>query len=616
MKRLDPLKIVLLGWIPLALALVLASAGPTAAEERRLLKTTLDNGLTVILEEDRSAPVAAFQMWVRVGSADETSAEAGIAHVFEHMLFKGTQKRKVGEIAAEVDAAGGYINAYTSYDTTVYHLAVASRYFSKGLDIISDAIQRSSFDPMELEKEKEVVLEELKMNEDAPERKLYKTLLGTAYKTHPYKKPVIGYEETVKAFTSEQMVGFFEKWYTPGNMALVVVGDFDTGEALVSIKETFKDFKRTEPLQRSRISEGAQTEPRVVITALNITQTRLSIGWHIPELKHKDTYALDILANILGQGVSSRLYKALKSDTNLVYSISAYAMTPKDPGLFIITVSLKTENVEKAIERIFTELKRLYSEGPASDEMKKAKLSLESDFIYDRETMEGKADQLGYYETVSGDLSFEKKYIEGINKVSADDIKKVIPDYLHAKNMSVSALVPEKEKDIITTAKIIGTIPAAKQEEITRIRLENGITVIIKEDRTNPVVAFYATVPGGLRYETTMINGVSNFAAGMLTRGTAKLSREALASEVEGMAGSIGGFSGRNSMGISSRFLARDFSKGLDITADVIFNPAFPEDEIERFRTDIIASIKREEDYLAEHTFKLLQKTLFKTHPY
>src|SRR3990170_5662422 len=213
------------------------------ADPSKVYRTKLDNGLTVVIEEERSAPVVSVQMWVKVGSADEPQKLAGISHVFEHMLFKGTEKKGVGQIATMIESVGGDINAYTSFDNTVYHLTVPSRYFGTGLDVISDAIQHSSFDPAELKKELEVVLEEIRMNEDNPGRRLFKSLLGTSFTTHPYGRPVIGYVDTVKTFTRKDILRFFKKWYVPNNMVLVIVGDVDHDEALKAIKDSFKGFK-------------------------------------------------------------------------------------------------------------------------------------------------------------------------------------------------------------------------------------------------------------------------------------------------------------------------------------------------------------------------------------
>src|SRR6478609_36225 len=199
----------------------------------------LDNGLTVVLQENHAAKVVAFQAWVAVGSADEPADLAGIAHVFEHMLFKGTARRGVGQIAQEVEAAGGEINAWTSFDQTVYHLVMASRFFDTGLDILADALQNSSFDPQELERELKVVLEEVKQGEDNPARVATQTLFGTSYLKHPYRLPVIGYTKTVKSFTRERLLDFFHRWYVANNVTLVVVGDFDPQKAKKKIAEAF-----------------------------------------------------------------------------------------------------------------------------------------------------------------------------------------------------------------------------------------------------------------------------------------------------------------------------------------------------------------------------------------
>ncbi len=611
--------------------LLTISLSPADAQPRDVFKTKLDNGMTVILEEDHSARVVAFQMYVRVGGADESDKEAGISHVFEHMLFKGTEKRKLGQIAGEIEAAGGYINAYTSYDQTVYHLAVASRYFDTGLDIISDAIQHSSFDPNELKKELEVVLEEIRMNEDNPGRTLYKNILSTAFTTHPYKRPVIGFTDTVKSFTREQILNFFKKWYVPNNMTLVIVGDFNRSKALEAIKNSFKDFKQGPDPGKARPAEPPQKELRTVISEDEIKETHLGMAFHVPELRHPDTYAIDVLANILGQGESSRLYQKLKEKKQIVHSISAYAMTPKEPGAFFITANLEAKNVKETIEEVMKELHRIKSEGVSIGELEKAKLNLESEFVYERETMEGRARQLGYFEVTAGDITFESKYINGISKVTSEDIKKTANKYFMEDNLTAALILPKSDReavsrqDIVSAAKVEGfPLPqesainnsAKKSEEPVKVKLKNGITVIVKEDHSSPTVAVYAAFRGGLRFENDKTNGIGNFVANMLTRGTKKRTAAEFAREVEGMAGSISGFSGKNSIGMSGKFLGRFFDNGMEIIADCLLNPTFPADEIEKARKETLASIKREEDYLPGYTFKLFYKALYEKHPY
>src|SRR5688572_13755566 len=242
------------------------------------MRARLDNGLTVLLHESRAAPVVAFQAWIGVGSADETADEAGIAHVFEHMLFKGTERRGVGRIAQEIEAAGGDINAWTSFDQTVYHLVLASRYFDTGLDILADAVQRSSFDPQELERELNVVLQEIKQGEDSPSRVTTQLLFSTAFTEHPYRRPVIGSAESVKQLTRERLIDFFHRWYVPNNITLVVVGNFDSAAARAKVEAAWGGAARRE-LSRLQRLEPPQTETRAVVGWRDVRETHVSLAF-------------------------------------------------------------------------------------------------------------------------------------------------------------------------------------------------------------------------------------------------------------------------------------------------------------------------------------------------
>jgi len=595
------------------------------------LKLTLDNGLTIILKESHSAPVVAFNMWVRVGSVDERAKEAGIAHVFEHMLFKGTKKRGVGEIAREIDEAGGYINAYTSLDMTVYHLVIASRYFDTGLDIIADALQNSSFDPQEFEKEKKVILEELKMGKDEPSTKAYEELLDTAYEKHPYKRPIIGYEETVKGLTRDDILHFYKQWYVPNNMVLVIVGDFQTDGVLPKIKSSFASFKSSHLPERDIIAEPVQKSFRSKISYDDIKEANLNFAFHIPELKHEDVPGLDLLAVILGQGESSRLYKKIKSDLNLVNSISAYSMTPKYPGLFLISASLEKEKIKEAIQAILKEIYLLKVKEVSLEELEKAKLNLESDFIYEKETVQGEARKLGYYETIADGLGFEEKYIAGVKKVTIKDIKRVAEKYFKNSNLTVTLLAPETGGKTISSDKIIAIVSNVDneiqkiaseelvktgEEEITKKILPNGMVLLIKEDHSIPIVAISAVFLGGTRFEPSEKSGISNFVSEMLIKGTKRRTAAEIALDMESIAGSLDSFSGRDSFGIKARLLSRYFGKGLDIIADILMNPSFEEIEFAKKKEDILLAIKNQEDELTHLAFNLFNKALYQNHPY
>jgi len=213
----------------LILAVILVWERGVSPKER-FHQFTMENGLKVILEENYDAPVVALQIWVKIGSGDERDEEAGICHFIEHMLFKGTEKRKVRQMAREMESLGGTIDAYTSYDQTVYHVILASRYDHIGLDILSDAIQHSIFDPLQVERERAVILEEIRRETDDPSRRLFNQTMATLFQRHPYRRPVIGEEKTVQSITRDQIVSFFKRWYTPNHMVFVAVGDFDLYE--------------------------------------------------------------------------------------------------------------------------------------------------------------------------------------------------------------------------------------------------------------------------------------------------------------------------------------------------------------------------------------------------
>ncbi|GMR04909.1 MAG: pitrilysin family protein [Thermodesulfobacteriota bacterium] len=614
--------------VALIIFALLAVAVNARAGEEDVFRGTLPDGMTVLVKEVHSAPVAALQMWVRVGSADEPPEKAGISHVFEHMLFKGTKKMKVGEMARIIESVGGDINAYTSFDNTVYHLVVPSRSFSTGLAVLGDAVQNSSFDPEELRKELEVIIEEIRMNEDSPVRTLYKRIFAKSFVKHPYGRPVIGTMKTVRSLTREDILKVFKTWYVPNNMTLVIVGDVKASEAFEAAKSLFAGFKKGVDPHKKRAIEPVQTTPRTALLSRDINETYMGMAFHIPELKDRDTYAIDMLSSILADGVTSRLYKALKIDSQIVHGVSAYAMSLKDPGLFLVNATLESKKAGKAVKEIVYEIGRLGAEGPNPEEMERARTGLESSFIYSRETMEGTARTLGYYQTIAGDYKYEKEYLDGIKGVTAGDVKEAAKKYFTRRNMTMALITPEKEKTAVSTAllenaALAGFKKAEKfadklkvKKDIRKVKLPNGMTLIIKEVRTNPTVAMYAAFPGGLRQENAEDNGIGNFTAAMLTRGTKTRSREEIAREVESMAGSLGGFSGRNSTGVTAGFLSRDFDRGLKIYADVIKNPVFPDKEIELLRKDILAGIKRSEDNVPSYTFKLLLKTLYNGHPY
>jgi zinc protease len=602
---------------------------------KRLVKTTLPNGLKVILEESHAAPVVAFQAWVDVGSADEQPGEYGIAHVFEHMLFKGTARRGVGEIAQEVEASGGDINAWTSFDQTVFHIVMASRYFDAGLDILADAIQASSFDPAELERELKVVIEEIKQGEDNPSRVTTQALFGSAFSKHPYRRPVIGYEKSVRAMSRDKLIDFFHRWYVPNNMTLVVVGDFDTERALKKIQETMGAAK-TNKLERTQWREPEQRAPRAVALTQPVREAHLAIGFHIPGIKHPDTGALDVLAIILGQGDSSRLNLEVRRNKQLATDVYAYSYTPRDPGLLVAGATTTAASLEDATSAIFDEIFRLQHDDVTGEELAKARTIIESDAIYQKETVQGMARKLGFFETVAGDVEYEREYTRQITEVTPARLREVAEKYLRPSNMTISVMIPEADaqkgakaaekwktrgielaqKAEARAAKHWSPEKIASDTDVVRRVLPNGVRLLVRRDVTVPVVAMRAVWMGGQRWEDARTAGINNMLAALLVRGTKTRTAEELIKEIEGMAGALGGFSGRNSFGVRAEFMSRHWERGLELMADCILNPAFADDEIEKERKQVLDELHAQEDNLTSVVFRLFSETIYRKHPY
>lgn len=417
----------------------------------RFHQFTTENDLKVILEENRGTPVVALQIWTKVGSADEKDEEAGMCHFIEHMIFKGTEKRKVREMAREIESLGGYINAYTSYDQTVYHITIASRYAATALNILADAVQHSTFDPLELEREREVILEEIRMGKDNPSNKLFNQTMSALFQHHPYRRPIIGFDKTIKSITRDPMVSFFKKWYTPNRMVFIAAGDFSIPEMEGRVRETFKEFKPLSEGIALRIREPEQKEIRTVISHGNFKETYLQIAFPIPSATHEDIPGLDILSHLLAGEEASRLVQKIKLEKGLVNSISCSSFTPKDPGIFIIGATLPPENVEKASEEILKEVIRVKREGISAEELHRVKVSIESDLIYDRQTVQGEARKIGYYEVIAGDVQFEKEYMRRILLMQSEDVRGIVGKYFKPSRMVISLLLPSEKAIFLRT---------------------------------------------------------------------------------------------------------------------------------------------------------------------
>src|SRR3954470_1582420 len=409
------------------------------------MRHALPNGLTLLVEENHAAPVVAIQVWVRVGSADERADEAGLAHLHEHMLFKGTARRGPGEIARTVEACGGEINAWTSFDQTVYHVVLASRFFAEGMDVLADAVTSAAFDPEELQREIEVVCEEIKRSQDSPTRKLSRELFASAFTRHPYGKPVIGTEESVRSFTREGILRFYRRWYKPQNAVLVVVGDVREEQALELAQRHFVWPEGPfEPSPR-RPAEARREQPAARLKREALKEGYLSIAWPSPPMVHDDVAALDAMSIVLGHGEASRLHRALKRDRLLCTEVQASCYTPVDPGLTIVGLTLQPATAREAVREALAQTYRLRSEEVTPEELSLACRLLESDAVYQRETVQGQARKLGFYQSSAGGVEFEQRYLEQVARLTPAQLREAAERWIDPAAAVLAALLPEHD---------------------------------------------------------------------------------------------------------------------------------------------------------------------------
>ncbi len=609
------------------------------------MRYQLENGLTVIHERVRSAPVVALQIWVKAGSADESREEAGLAHLHEHMLFKGTARRGLGVIAREIEARGGEINAWTSFDQTVFHVVLASTFFAEGLDILADAVRHSTFDPGELAREIEVVVEEIKRSNDLPSRRVSRAMFENAFQVHPYRFPVLGTAESVRSFTRERMLAFFHKHYAPDNLVLVVVGDVDEDGARTQIeKQLGGNWGRVRVPLPPRPAEAEPRESRLALAEGDVREVHYALAFPVPAILAPEIPALDVLAVVLGQGEGSRLNLGLKIEQALASEAYAYSYTPRDPGLFVAGATLSPGKSREVLAALLRELRRLQLAPLSPDELAVAKALVEADAVYARETVQGVARKLGFYETATGDFQFEKGYYERVARLTAEELFEVAQRTLSPARLTFSALFPSGAA--LGEAEVRGAIEAAFADRpsprpahvhpvapgaapraaapasrsllsgVERAVLASGATVLVKPERHVPLFAVRAVYPGGLRCETEADNGIGQLCARLLTRSTEARSAAQLARAIDDLSGSLHGSAGRNSLGLRGEFVSRHLERGLRLFAECLAAPSCVADELERERAMLLHDIHAREDNPAGATFDLFARTLYTRHPY
>ncbi|MBW1873107.1 MAG: insulinase family protein, partial [Deltaproteobacteria bacterium] len=588
---------------------VIGSTEPIKKPEVVIHESKLKNGLQVLVLEDHSAPVVTVQVWYRVGSRNERPGIRGLAHLCEHMMFKGSTNVGPEEHARIIDSVGGQENAFTSADVTAYYDTVPADRLALAIELEAERMAAAKIDELHFFKEREVVKEEIRdKQQNDPIGALIEKFNSMAFKKHPYNWTVGGTLEDLDKMTHADLKTFRDTYYAPNNAVLIVVGDTTAAQVDKLAKKFFGPIAARKSPPKMNLVEPEQKEFRHEELKFPTQLPIIIGGYKIPEAAHEDMAVLKVIANILGRGKSSRLHRSLVRDEKVAVFSGAFGRDQLDPGLFLVVAGFLPMIPPKSVEdSLLGQVDKFVKEGPSQAELAKAKNQLTSDYIFQLTSMERLGFQIGYAETIEkGYRRFIEKY-NAYDGITVADVKRVAARYLIRRHLTVAVLVPpskgeQVEKKAATkideAEKKTPTWPTAERflnlsqvssdpmelPEITRKTLANGLKLLVIERHEQPVVYFDLIVPGGDLLDPPGKAGLATLMAEMMTQGTKKRTAEQIAAESDGLGGALATQSSAEYFTAFGRFLQRDFTHGLDLFSDMILNPTFPDEEVEKLR--------------------------------
>jgi zinc protease len=630
-----------------------ASAAP-AGGTADVLRRVLPNGLTVLAEARPTAPVVTVMMWYRVGSRDEVPGQTGIAHFIEHLMFKGTPTLAKGEIDRLTMKAGGTNNAFTGTDYTAYVFNLPADRWQVALGIEADRMRHSRFVGHEFESERQVVMEERRSGEDDPGDRLREQVNGIAFMAHPYRNPVVGWMSDLKRLTRDQILAFYQHYYVPANATCVIVGDIDPAGAVAAARRAFSTLPRLTAPPRPRVQEPPQAGERRVTVRLEAQSPRLEVQFHTPRRGHPHQPPLDLLVQALVGGKSSRLYQRLVEGEQLATAIDGDAGDALDPDTTHFSVVLKPgASLERAEAGLLDELRRVSHEPLTREELTRARNQLETAFVEGEDTAQERASALGEAASLTG-LAYLDHYLPHLAAVTPEQARQVATLYLRDTNRTVGWLVPKNAssptevsqhgKNAARRSRRAGrrgsapllmetrapirlctrtraphpvrpsSVPFRRLPVVRRV-LPNGLTVLLLENHTEPLFTAEAMVRAGSRDEPEAKAGLAHFTAVMLDDGTPTRNELEIARTLETMGVSLDASVASAETTVRVEGLSRALRPSLEVWADVLRRPTFPEDRATAERERALADIRATADdpgQVAAHAFHDL---VYGSHP-
>ncbi len=616
---------------------------PPTTLTAKVKKTVLDNGLTILTKEVHSAPVVTVQVWYKIGSRNEAPGVNGIAHQLEHMLFKGTKDRPVqfGRLFA---ALGSSFNAFTSYDQTAYFGAVEKNKLTSLLTLEADRMQNATIDTEKLTGEKRVVISELQGYENNPTYRLNRAVQRAAFPSSPYGLTVGGTKADVEKFTVEQVRSYYDAYYAPNNATLVVVGDFDTATLMAKVKETFGKVPRRDVKVAKPQTVAVTTPPKRRLTLKEPGSTQVAIEiYPLPEATHPDVPAIDVMNYILTEGRSSRMYQSIV-ETGIATSLDGGAANLAAGGWYEISAIVEPgKSLPKLEAAIGNDIKLIQAKEAAPAEIARAKAQLKSAYLLGNRDINSQARQLGNDQTTTGDYQFTDKYLAGVERVTAADIRRVAKKYLQDNLKTIGFFQPtqiagkaaagESGKQTsenfspgapVDAAEVAKYLPpldpdtaSQKQSLPQEVKLANGLRVFLLPDASTPTVTLSGNIQAGAEYDTFAKAGTANLTAANLMSGTKTQTALTIAKTLESRGAALGFGSSREGVSIGGSALSKDLPILMQTLADVIQNANFPQQKFELSRQRALVSLKLELDSPNSVARRKFQQTIYpKNHPF
>lgn len=586
-----------------------APANPSTSGNDTML-VRLKNGLTVYIIRDSRFPLVCTRLFVGTGSANETAEQAGISHVLEHMVFKGTEKRPKGQVARDVESLGGYLNAATSFDKTWYITDMPAKHWKTGMDVVKDMAFHPSLDPAELEAEKDVIVSELKGGDDTPTRRLFEDLQVAGLAHTVYGRPIIGFEKTIRAVTVDDLRAYIRTWYQPQNMMLLVAGDIDPKAVLAHAEELFGDLKNDTILPEPAPVqlEGAAGGPRVEVTRGPWNKVYLGIALPAPALGDQRSIDLDVLAYALGGDGTSQFYRKYRYEKQLVDSISVGNMSLNRAGLFYMVAQLDADKVEPFWQEFTRDLAALDAGKITPDVIERARFNYEDGMDRASETLDGLTSWKATVQFELGGPQGEANVRHALAAVDSARLRQAQDLWLRPDQVRVRVLAPEKAQlpDLDAILQRNWPAPAVERQKASAVGekvgkreivdLGQGRTVILQPDRTIPYVSLEILRPGGNALLKPADQGLAQLTAATLTDGCGTRDLDAMERFVAERAASLSASAGVQSFTVSLTGPARFNADYFALLGDLLHKPTFAEKDVRRQADTLKAALVRRQD--------------------